>query len=297
MKTLILGGNGMLGHKVYQVLRQTTTPVVTVRGARGALYQFPGLFEPDHVRDRVDLHSWDTIRETVTQVAPDVVINCVGIVKQLPAAHDPIASIEVNALLPHRLAAVCAEQGARLIHVSTDCVFSGRRGMYTEEDVPDPVDLYGRSKLLGEVAAAGCLTLRTSIIGRELSSSNGLVEWFLSAPGPAVRGYANAIFSGVPTLTLARAIANVIHRQPNLSGLYQVSAAPINKFDLLHLLREAYERPVEITPYPDVRLDRSLDSTRFREATGFDPAPWPALIAEMAADPTPYTQWRSHDTA
>lgn len=295
MKTLILGGNGMLGHKVYQVLRTTTTPVVTIRGSRHDLERFPGLFEPDHVLDQVEVRSGEALHAVITHVAPDVVINCVGIVKQLPAAHDPIPSVEINALLPHRLAAICAEQGVRLIHVSTDCVFSGRRGMYTEDDVPDPIDLYGRSKLLGEVSDAGCLTLRTSIIGRELSSSNGLVEWFLSAPGPAVRGYSNAIFSGLPTLALAQCIADVIHERPALTGLYHVSAAPIDKLALLQLLRDAYGRTVEITPYPDVKLDRSLDSTRFRDATGFAPAPWPTLIAEMAADPTPYVEWRSHD--
>ena len=210
-----------------------------------------------------------------TWSVPDAVVNCIGIVKQIDAAKDAIASISVNALLPHQLGRICEEAGARLVHFSTDCVFSGRGGPYRESDLPDPIDLYGRSKLLGEIAGAGSLTLRTSIIGRELSSSNGLVEWFLSATGPAVRGYSNAIFSGLPTLALAQCIADVIHERPALTGLYHVSAAPIDKLALLQLLRDAYGRTVEITPYPDVKLDRSLDSTRFRDATGFAPVPWP----------------------
>ncbi|MFT4041098.1 MAG: SDR family oxidoreductase [Thermomicrobiales bacterium] len=293
MRVLVLGGSGMLGHKVYQTLRETFDTRVTLRSRDAAEAALPGLFDPAEIIDGVDARDPATVRRAIALAEPEAVINCIGIIKQLPAAHDAVASISVNALLPHQLAEMCAARGARLVHISTDCVFSGRQGGYTEADIPDPPDLYGRSKLLGEVTGPGAITLRTSIIGRELASRNGLVEWFLSAPGPAVRGYTQAVFSGLPTLALAQVIAQVVHDFPEASGLYHVAADPIAKFDLLQLLGAAYGRPVTVEPFPDVRIDRSLDGSRFAALTGFRAAPWPELIAAMAADPTPYTEWRS----
>ncbi len=290
-RVLILGASGMLGHKFYQVCAPRFETWAAVRGA-AASYARYHLFEADRLLGGVDAVAPATVSAAVRSARPDVVINAAGITKQRLAARDPVASITVNALFPHQLAALCRETGARLIHLSTDCVYSGRRGMYTEDDPPDPDDLYGRSKLLGEVSGKGCLVLRTSMIGRELNSAHGLVEWFLSHRGGRVRGYTQAVFSGLPTIVLARLLADVIERHPALSGLFHVSAAPIDKCSLLRLLRDAYGAPVEIDPFPQVRVDRSLDSRRFREATGFDPPAWSALVHEMAVDSTPYEIWR-----
>ena len=223
---------------------------------------------------------------------PDVVVNTIGIIKQLPAAKDPIVSIAVNSLFPHRLARLCQATSARLIHIGTDCVFSGRKGMYVEDDVPDPEDLYDRSKLLGEVAGPACLTLRTSFIGRELQSSNGLVEWFLNNRGGCVQGFTNVIFSGLATRTLAGLIADVIERHPDLSDIYHVSSEPISKYQLLCLLREVFQIPIEIEPVLHHNIDRSLDSHRFRSAIGYVPPPWPTMVQAMASDPTTYEAWR-----
>ena len=234
---------------------------------------------------------------TIERVEPQVVVNCVGIVKQLAAARDPIASITINSLFPHRLARLCRDAGCRLIHMSTDCVFSGRKGAYTEDDLPDPEDLYGRSKLLGEVAEEGALTIRSSIIGRELASSNGLVEWFLAQAGKSVRGYRRAVYSGFTTLAMARIISEIIADQPALSGVWHVSSDPLSKYDLLLLVRQAYGVEVEVVPDDEVALDRSLDSSRFRAAAGFVPPSWPEMIREMAADPTPYDVWRRSHVA
>lgn len=293
MRVLILGGSGMLGHKVYQVLRKTLETSVTLRNRDSRAARLPGLFDPEDIIDGVDARDPATVRRAIDRADPEVVVNCIGIIKQQPAAHDPIASISVNALLPHVLAEHCAARGTRLIHISTDCVFSGQSGRYTEDDLPDPPDLYGRSKLLGEVCGPGALTLRTSIIGRELDGQLGLVEWFLAEPGPVVRGYTRAIFSGLPTLALAQVIARVIHDYPGASGLYHVAAEPIAKFDLLRLLQEAYDTAVTLEPFPAVQIDRSLDGSRFTALTGFRAAPWPDLVAAMAADPAPYARWRS----
>lgn len=214
---------------------------------------------------------------------PDIVLNCVGIIKQLPSSHNHLESLTINAILPHRLANYSKAMGSRLIHFSTDCVFSGKKGMYQETDLPDAYDLYGRSKLLGEVDYDNSVTLRTSIIGHELNSSNSLVDWFLSQSGN-VKGYRKAIFSGLPTIEIARVVGDYVIPDEQLSGLYHLSVHPINKFDLLSIISETYGKRIDITPDDQVEIDRSLNSDRFRLATGFKPKPWKQLIKEMHDD-------------
>jgi dTDP-4-dehydrorhamnose reductase len=290
MNLLILGGGGMLGHKVWQLARSGFRTRATVRSAGPARRLG---FPPEEILGGVDAADFDSVIRAVGLARPDVVVNCIGIIKQLPTAKDPVVSIGINSLFPHRLHALCRAAGARLIHVSTDCVFSGRKGRYVETDPPDADDLYGRSKLLGEVDGEGAVTLRTSIIGRELSGSSGLVEWFLANRGKKVDGYSRAIFSGLTSAELARTILSVAVSHAGLEGLYHVSVDPISKYDLLHLLNAEYDAGVTIVENDRVLIDRSLDSTRFREATGFRSRPWPELIREMAADSTPYDQWRT----
>lgn len=292
MKVLILGAAGMLGHKLWQVLSRTFDTWGTIRGAPASLARSGAGFDPRQIIGGVDALSFPTVVRAFAAVRPDAVINCIGIIKQLPEAKDPILSLQVNALFPHLLADLCTAAGARLLHISTDCVFSGRTGGYREDDVPDAEDLYGRSKLLGEASGPGCLTLRTSIIGRELGTTNGLVEWFLGNRHRRVQGYSRAIYSGFPTLVLAQIIVDVLERYPDLSGLYHVSSEPINKYELLCLLREAYRAPVGIEPFPGVCVDRSLDSSRFRAATGLVPPSWPEMVRLMVSDPTPYEEGR-----
>jgi dTDP-4-dehydrorhamnose reductase len=289
---MILGGAGMLGHKLWQTFQPRYDTWVTVRSTPSS-YRHLELFDENRMLGGVDGLEIDALTTALAKVRPDVVVNCIGVIKQLPTAHDSITSLSINSLLPHHLARLCQLNGARLVHISTDCVFSGRRGNYTEEDVSDAEDLYGRTKFLGEVGNKGCLTLRTSIIGRELSTSSGIVEWFLSQRGNSVYGYTHAVFSGFTTLALGRIISNVIEEHPQLDGIYQVSAEPITKFDLLWGLQDAFNVPVEIKPRSDITIDRTLNSQRFREATGFAPEPWTAMLEEMAHDPTPYDKWRS----
>jgi dTDP-4-dehydrorhamnose reductase len=292
MRSLILGGAGMLGHKLYQELSQRGETFAAVRKPFNA-YAGLRLFGPASVIECVDVTQPRDIDRAFAAARPDVVFNAVGIIKQLKTVQDPIAAITINSLLPHRLDRLCAAHGARLIHVSTDCVFSGERGGYTEEDIPDPQDLYGRSKLLGETATENSLTLRTSMIGREIGTQSGLVEWFLSQRGGAVKGYKKAIYTGFTTIQLARIMADIAYNHPQLNGLWHASSELINKFNLLNLVNTAYKTEVHIEPDDSFSCDRSLNSDRFREMTGFQPASWPALIEEMAADPTPYDQWRA----
>ena len=289
MKLLILGAGGMLGHKLLLTASPQLETWATVRDA-GAI---PGDAAVDRSRilSEVEADKFDTVVRAFDTVRPDVVVSCIGVVKQRGEAKDPIVSLTVNSLFPHRLAALCGAARSRLIHVSTDCVFAGRKGRYVETDEPDAVDLYGRTKQLGEVAGPGALTLRTSIIGRELSTSQGLVEWFLAQKGWAP-GFTEAIFSGLTTLELSRVILDVIRSHPSLEGIYHVAADRISKYDLLVLLNRAFARRLTIVADDSVRIDRSLDGGRFRSATGYEAPAWPDMIAEMAADRTPYDRWR-----
>jgi dTDP-4-dehydrorhamnose reductase len=282
MRVLILGAGGMLGHKVWEIFRDR----FDCRAAVRRRLPLP-LFDDDRVIDGFDAADFEAVTKMIADVRPEVVVNCIGVVKQLEAAHDPITSITLNSLFPHVVARACAESGARMIHISTDCVFAGTRGNYAEDDVPDAADLYGRSKLLGEVTDADyALTIRTSIIGRELRTANGLIEWFLTNRSGAVRGFTKAIFSGVTTETLANILAAVIENHRGLHGLYHVAADAISKYDLLMMLNDALGAGIAITPDDTVAIDRSLDASRFRSATGLIPPSWAQMISALAAEST-----------
>lgn len=292
MRVLVVGGAGMLGHKVWQLGQERFETWATVRSLTPAL-QALGLGDPARTCLGVDAFRFETVEAALDRVRPDAVINCVGVIKQLAGAKDPVQSITINSLFPHLLARACASRGARLVHISTDCVFDGSRGHRQQSETPDAPDLYGRSKALGEVTGPGCLTLRTSIIGRELHGASGLVEWFLSRRGQSADGYRHAVFSGFTTAELAAIIFRLLERHAGLEGLYHVSAAPIDKLALLEMLNEAYAAQVAVTPRDEPRIDRSLDSTVFREATGYLPPTWVEMVRALAADPTPYDAVRA----
>lgn len=279
MKILVLGASGMLGNAMLRVMstQEAWSVFGTVRGADPALHAaapravlIPG----------VHADQPDSLLAAFAQARPDVVINCVGLVKQLSNAEDPLVAVPINTLLPHRLARMCEVAGARLVHVSTDCVFSGKQGNYTELDQADAQDVYGRSKLLGEVDYPHAVTLRTSIIGHELRSAHGLIDWFLSQQAP-VRGYTEAVFSGLPTFELARVVRDFVIPHASLRGVYHVAAEPISKHDLLQIVNREYGKNLKIEPDDQVKINRSLDASRFREATGYVAPAWADLIAQM----------------
>lgn len=286
---LILGANGMLGHKLFAHLSQNKNLDVyaTVRNQDNLKHIFPELMK--NVLTNVDAVNFDSIIRAIDLIKPDLVINCIGIVKQGLLGKDPLTSISINALLPHKIARCCQAGGIRLLHISTDCVFSGNMGNYSEADTPDGVDLYGRSKLLGEVDYPHCLTLRTSIIGHELQTQLGLIEWFMSQKN-TIQGYTRHIYSGFPTVELAKIIAGYIIPNPEISGIYHLSSAPISKYQLLKLVASQYGKKINIEPYDKSFCDRSLDSSKLRKLTGFSPPSWPEMIDTMYQDfrATPY---------
>lgn len=292
MRLLLLGATGMLGHKLLQILSGQFSVIGTIRGGV-ARYLNHSILKPDLLKGHVNADNISTVEKAIKACKPDVVINCIGIVKQLPTAHDPLQSIAINALFPHQVAHICQQRGIRLIHVSTDCVFSGRKGNYREDDFADADDLYGRTKYLGEVDYENALTLRTSIIGRELGTSHGLIEWFLGQDGGTVSGYTNAIFSGLTTNALSDVIATIITDYPEMCGVWHVASEPISKYDLLKLVKTVYNLSIEIQPDNSVVIDRSLNGNKLRENTNIIIPSWQTMIEQMHRDPTPYATMRS----
>ena len=280
MRILVLGGDGMLGHQLFKSLSSRHDVHVTLRQRLSAYKDF-NLFSAENAYEGIEVGSVDRLIDVVGEFRPEAVVNAVGIVKQRSTAKESIPSLEINSLFPHRLAGLCKAAGMRMVHMSTDCVFSGRKGRYRETDLSDAEDLYGRTKYLGEVHDSHCVTLRTSIIGKELSRKQGLLEWFLSQRG-SVQGFKNALFSGFTTLELSRIIEKILTEHPEKGGLYHVSSDPISKFDLLTLIKRKMGLRIEIIPTEEPRLDRSLDSTRFRKEFNYTPPTWEEMIGELS---------------
>jgi dTDP-4-dehydrorhamnose reductase len=283
MKILIFGSNGMLGHKLYQRLGAAFDVCGTIRGTFDEIERF-GIFDRGKIIENVDVTDETAVTNAIETARPDVVINAAGVIKQVADAKDRERTIAVNAIFPLRLEKLAKKCGLRLITIGTDCVFDGTRGNYTEKDVPDAHDLYGISKFLGEVGSTNCLTLRTSIIGRELGTAHSLVEWFLKNRGGRVKGFTRAIYTGLPTIEFADLIGKLITDHADLNGIYHVASEPITKYDLLQLLNKYYDVNVEIEPSDEVAIDRSLDGRKFTELTGIHLPDWPTMVAKMAAD-------------
>lgn len=257
MKILVLGATGMLGHKVYQIFKKSNHELYVTTRKNVDKYDF---FNEEDIINNFDVADFPNVKKIITNLEPDVIINCIGIIKSL--AKDYVNSIYVNSLFPHKIAKICIMINSKLIHISTDCVFSGKKGDYKESDFADSTDLYGRSKLLGEVTYDDYLTIRTSIIGRELGTKNNLIEWFLSQHEKA-NGFVNAIWSGLTTIQLSRVLLELIEKYPKISGLSHISGEKINKFDLLNLFNKYSNKDLKISKYEDFYCDRSLKSDKF----------------------------------
>lgn len=282
-RVLVLGATGMLGSTLFRTFSSDSNLVAfgTMREASGSQYFSTQL--QDALIPNIHVEGETGLLTAFSTAKPDVVINCIGIIKQLPNATDHLESLAINSILPHRLAKYCDVFGARLVHFSTDCVFSGKQGLYKEVDFPDAYDLYGRTKFLGEVSYENSITLRTSIIGHELNRAKSLVDWFLSQNGE-IKGFTKAVFSGLPTIEVARVVKEYVIPNRELSGLYHLSVDPINKYRLLSLVAKTYGKSINILPDEQLVIDRSLNSERFRLATGFKPRAWSDLIKDMHED-------------
>jgi len=294
VKLLIIGGTGMIGHKLFQLLGQAYPETyATVRQVISSppFNRIPFL-QSNKVITNIDVMNLDSLRGVILDLKPDYILNCVGIIKQHKvkvAMASPC--IRINSLLPHELVEIASEYGGRVIHFSTDCVFDGKRGLYTEDDIPNARDIYGKSKAMGEVLYDNALTLRTSIIGRELINHLSLMDWFLMQTGSQIRGFTRAIYSGITTNQMAKVIELILKKFPTLNGLYQVVADPISKYELLMLVREIFRIKVDIESYDDFVIDRSMKGEKFKSATGYESPPWKNMIEELAAETQLYKSW------
>lgn len=282
MRVLVVGASGMIGSTMLRVLSEKNDwEIVGVVRDESVERFFPASIN-EHMIAGIDVESQDSLVTMLDRIQPKVVINCAGLTKHKPEAENPLISIPINTLMPHRLAGLCKLAGARFIHVSTDCVFSGEKGGYVEDDFTDARDVYGKSKALGEVYYPHTITLRTSTIGHELQSKYGLLDWFLSQEGRC-NGYTRAVFSGLPTVVFAQVVRDVVIPHTELSGLYHVAAKPIAKFDLLKMIADMYRKTIDIVPDDKLTIDRSLNAARFHLATGYVAPEWPELIKLMHA--------------
>lgn len=280
MKILILGITGMLGNAMFRFMAEDHNLNVYGTARNNGACRYFSEESSKQLIAPVNIENHDSLIKLFATIRPDVVVNCIGLIKQLEDANDYLQALSINALLPHRLSIICQAIGSRFIHVSTDCVFSGSKGNYTESDFADANDLYGRSKFLGEVSYPNTITLRTSIIGHELSGGKSLIGWFLAQKNQ-VRGFVQAVFSGLPTIELARIVRDIVIPRPDMCGLYHVAAKPINKYDLLKLVASTYKETIEIIPSNELVIDRSLNAELFNKATGYAPPEWSELIQRM----------------
>ena len=283
MRILILGATGMLGYSLFSNLNEHANLSVfgTVRSITGKEHFFKDTQQ--QLITGVDAYNVSSLQQAIETVAPDVVINCVGLIKQHGISKQHIDAVKINALLPHELANICDKSNAKLIHFSTDCVFTGEEGLYTEESLPDARDLYGKSKCLGEVSYGKHLTLRTSIIGHELTSAVSLVDWFLSQ-GESTKGFSKAIFTGLPTCYIAKLLVEYILPNPEVKGLLHLSVDPIEKYTLLQLIAKQYQKKIAIVESKELVINRSLNSDKFRQLTQFNPPSWSQLVEFMYTD-------------
>jgi dTDP-4-dehydrorhamnose reductase len=280
MKILVLGGEGMLGHQLLQYLQTRHTVKVTLKNPANS-YTHWNLFCSENSYYNIDILNTEALLDVLLDFRPEAVINAVGIVKQRDAAKESIPSIQINALYPHRLSQLCQAVGARMIHMSTDCVFSGKTGNYSEQDQPDAEDLYGLSKYLGEVKDEHCFTIRSSIIGLELIRKSSLIEWFLSQKNQ-VKGFRKAIYTGLTTLEMSRVIEKILTQHPNLFGVWHIASKPINKYNLLQIFKEKIGKNITIIPEDEFICDRSLNDKRFAAATHYHAPDWNTMLSELA---------------
>ena len=278
-KILILGANGMIGYSFFKYFKKTNFQTFGMLREKEKLSNYKNIYFDKNIIE-TDFSNLITFKKLFKEVHPQITINCIGIIKQKPEAKDKKKLIEINALFPHLLKEICAEYGSRLIHISTDCIFSGNKGFYNENDLSDAHDLYGKTKFLGEISNKSTITLRTSVIGYELNSNYQLLNWFLSQE-TSVRGFSKAIFSGVTTLELAKIIEKFIIPDCSLSGIYHISSESIDKYSLLNIIKKIYKKEIKINKDSENIIDRSLNSSKFRNETGYKPLSWEEAIINL----------------
>lgn len=283
MKVLVIGGAGMLGHQCYLKFKKhfgENNVGCTLRKSASHYSRF-GLFEGPNVFSNVDASDFGKVEEVLNSFKPEAVVNCVGLTLRKPELGDFENALELNSMLPHRLALWGLNNDCRVIHFSTDCVFDGSLGGYTEMNAPSAKDVYGKTKFLGEIHYRNSLTMRLSIVGRELEGKTELIEWFLGQKGKEVSGYSEVMYSGLTTNKVADEVIRVLEMFPQLSGLYQVSSEPISKYDLLELVKDIYRTDITLIKNTNYKSNKVLRCDKYVLATSFTQPRWTDLIQQM----------------
>ncbi len=282
MRILILGGTGMLGHQLYKHLSSRFPHTYATIRQSYSSSNLDKITDNARIIECVDVTEFPVLTGIMKCIRPDVILNCIGVTKRRKEATEAKHAITLNGLLPHKLAEWGHNNSAKIFNFSTDCVFDGKAGNYVEDSATNAVDLYGKTKAIGEIRGVNALTLRSSFIGTELHSGMELLEWFLAQTG-TVKGYRNAIYSGLSTLELSRVIETIIVEHPGANGLYNVSSEPISKYELLLLIRDKLHLKIEVIPDDNMICDRSLNSTKFRQEFSYVPPSWETMITELAS--------------
>tara|TARA_B100000989_G_C19515946_1_gene461651 strand:- start:1430 stop:2311 length:882 start_codon:yes stop_codon:yes gene_type:complete len=283
MRILILGGSGMLGHTFFKVWKANSEVKVTLR-KRLEDYEHNQIFGIGEYFEGIDLRRLDTLRDVIISYKPDCIVNCSGVTKQICNEFNQEDVFTLNALLPHKLAGLCDNFGTRLIQLSTDCIYSGKKGNYNESDISDAEDLYGKSKYQGELNKTNSLTLRKSSIGLELGNKHGLVEWFLNQKG-SILGFDKAIYSGFSSIHLAGLIESIIFDSPDLQGIYNIASKPISKYYLLSSLQERIDNfELDIIRDDKIKIDRSLNPSKFLEQTNLKFPSWEKMLDDLGEE-------------
>ena len=282
MRILILGGTGMLGHQLYQHLSSRFPDTYATIRQSCSNYKLGKLINSGRIIESVDVTEFPVLTGIMKCVRPDVILNCIGVTKRRKEANEAIHAVTLNSLLPHMLAEWGRKNSSKVINFSTDCVFDGKAGNYDDDSATNAVDLYGKTKAIGEIQGENALTLRSSFIGTELDGGTELLEWFIAQTG-TVKGFKNAIYSGLTTLELSRVIEKILVQHPGAIGVYNVSSDPISKYELLVLIRDKMHLNIEVIPDENMRCDRSLNSSRFRQEFNYVPPSWKAMVDELAS--------------
>jgi len=277
MRIYILGISGMLGSKLFKEFLKKNYKI------KGSTRVIPKHFlnYKNYIDSNLDIFDIQKLKEKINKFKPNLIINCVGIIKQKISKTNEKNIFYINSIFPHELYKISNIIKARLIHFSTDCVFDGKKGNYDDKNETNANDIYGFSKALGELSYDNSITLRTSIIGHELSSKKSLLDWFLHLNKKNCYGYTKAYFSGLPTIEIFNFIQKFLLKKKKISGIYNLSSSRISKYNLLKKISKVYSKNINIIKNNKLKIDRSLNSKKLKKLVDYKCPPWNILIKNM----------------
>ena len=290
MRIIILGASGLIGHKLLQKLSNDFDVYATLHRSKESYGLMP-LFSGQNIIDEVDVSDFENVSAILHSVNPNVILNCIGITPRKDEINNLYKVIKINSLFPHQLANWAKVNNKRVIHFSTDCVFNGSTGNYTENSLTTAEDVYGRTKALGEINYSHTLTIRSSFIGQELFGKTELLDWFLNQEGKRINGFTNTLYSGVSTNFMTHVVKTIILNAPELSGLYQLAPdKPISKYELLCIAKRAFDVNIEIIPENEYVHTPTLNGSKLKDNIKINVPSWKEMMKDLAFNRGFYTK-------